>query len=180
MSLSAISVQRPAWDRRRKLFPAIAGVVVVMAMLALYVIRPVTSTGTAVSVHSTSGFASSYAVAMRDFRARTSALQAQGQQVSGGGTAQILPIYVQLRAGTKAAADRFAALRPPKEATVTYGTFTNLLRQQVTALDEVVRDAHTGSARRLAADLQRYASLVSDWLAVRPRLEATLHGTNGA
>jgi hypothetical protein len=143
-------------------------------MLALYALRPV-AVPAGPTASSTGSFASGYAAAVADFRASTAALQARGQQVSGGGTDQILPIYVALRDGTKAAADRFAALKPPTSAKADYTTFTNLLHEQVTALDSVVRDAGAGSARRLAADLQRYASLVSDWLAIRPKVEAALH-----
>jgi hypothetical protein len=173
VSVSVASVQPPVWERRR-LFPAFAAIVVVVAMLALYALRPVTAPASSASP-STGGFASGYAAAVADFRASTAALQARGQAVSGGGTDEILPIYVALRDGTKSAADRFAALKAPSSAKADFATFTNLLREQVTALDSVVSDAGSGSARRLAADLQRYASLVSDWLAIRPKVEAALH-----
>jgi hypothetical protein len=172
MSVSVYPLQRPNTAGRRSLFPAVAAIVVVMAMVALYSLRPVLigATGSGATE-----FSSGYASAVAEFQADTRALQAQAEQVSGGGTDQILPVYIRLRDTTRAAATRFGALSAPAGAKQLYTTFTSLLREQATALDSVLRDARSGSARQLAADLQRYASLVADWLAVRPRLEALIH-----
>jgi hypothetical protein len=171
MSVSAFSLQRPTLGGRHGLFPAAAAITVVMALVALYSLRPIL---TSPSTDGPSAFARGYASAVADFQSETKALQTQAEQVAGGSTDQILPIYIRLRDTTEAAAVRFEALTAPAAAKASYATFTTLLREQATALDNVLRDARSGSARQLAADLQRYASLVADWLAARPQLEAKI------
>jgi hypothetical protein len=172
--MSSITLAMPAHRRLRPARPvvAVAAIVVVVALIALFSIRPVPGV---TSGRDDTSFATGYAAAVADFRASTAELQAQGAQVAGQSTAQILPIYVGLREATQTAADRFAKLHPPAKAKADYQTFVSLLRAQAAALDRVVRDAKSGSARSLAADLQKYAGLVSDWLAVRPRNEAATH-----
>ena len=137
-------------------------------MVALYAVRPVSTLATDATG---TDFRTGYAVAVAEFRQQTQDLKHQGEQVSGAGTDEVLAVYSRLRVVTQDAADRFAALTPPGELKGDFATFTTLLRQQVAALDRVVRDARSGSARSLAADLQRYAALVADWLTLRPRLE---------
>jgi hypothetical protein len=172
MTTGSFVAAGPRRVHRAKPAVVVAALVAAVAMLALYSIRPIQVTG---AQSSGDGFAVGYAAAVADFRAQTSALQTRGQQVSGGGTEQILPIYVELRAVTQAAATRFVKLHAPSAAKADYATFTALLKQQVQSLDSVVRDARAGSTRSLAADLQRYASLVGDWLTVRLRVEAAIH-----
>src|SRR4051812_33199433 len=94
LSMSVLSVHRPATGGRRSIFPAVAAIIVVLAVVALYSIRPV---GTTTTASGPSEFATGYAKAVAEFQSATKALQTEAEQVSGAGTDQILPIYVRLR-----------------------------------------------------------------------------------
>lgn len=165
----------PAARRRRKPWVVLTVIVVVAAVLGLYSLRPVADPGPS----ATGVFRTDYAVAVAEFRADTQRLQAEGQQVSGSSTEKIIPIYEQLRDLTSTAADRFEALDAPDAAQADYDTFIRLLRQQAVALDSVVKDATKGSARALAADLQRYALLVADWITARQKVDVAIGATTG-
>jgi len=145
--------------------------IVAAAMLALFSLQ-VTTRSTAGS--SSGGFAADYRAELESFRTATADWQAKGQALRNGSAAAVLPVYVGIRGATDDAAKRLGALHAPGRASADYSTLVRLLRAQSAALGDVITYARANQPKQLSGALQRYASLVSDWLTTRQKVDRDL------
>jgi hypothetical protein len=145
--------------------------VVAAAMLALFSLQVTTrSTGGS----SGGGFAADYRTELESFRSATASWQSKGQALKNGSATAVLPVYVGIRGATDDAAKRFAALKAPGRAAADYDTLVRLLHAQSAALGDVITYARANQPKQLSFALQRYASLVSDWLTTRQKVDRDL------
>lgn len=156
-------------SRRRPLLVA-ASVLVAVAMLALYTLQVATPSSRSAG----GGFANDYRAELESFRSTTATWQAKGQALQDRDLKALLPVYAGIRGATDEAAQALGELHPPAAVATDYTTLIRLLRTQSTALADVITYAKADEPKQLSFALQRYASLVSDFLATRQKVDHAL------
>ena len=169
--MSSLVLPAPAlrWRGLSRVLVVVGALVVVVAMLGLYAIRPFqASSGT------DDGFARAWSLQVQSYAAETARVQQQAATASGGDTAALLAVYRELDGVAVRAAADFTALEPPVAAADEVDAFVSLLERQHRTLQQVVRAASANDQAALAVQVKQLTALVLELVQARAAVDRAL------
>lgn len=152
------------------------GVVAAVAALALLISGCSGGSAKPRGAQTSREFARAYTAAETAFQERTTALQQKGKTALSHGEDAVLAVYQQLLTSTESAAREFDELSPPDSVKTAYAALVTALHAQVTALQQVLKGAHSHDNAGTTRGLRSYASSLSDFLQATKSLQLAVPG----